>query len=273
MKWHRIVLALLAAMSIAILGAACGGGEDTPPGAPSGTAAAVSTVTPSEGGTPVPEVTGTPTEPAETSTPVTPTETGTPTGPGGPSAGLVVGLDMDPFGTPANSCPGNDSEDCTLGTIERCKSVPNAPGETFTVDVFVQGLPQGFQAWSYNLEFPDSTSPAQLTMIDQATTDPTVNLLVQSPESEPVEVSEDVPDVATPHYAGVGEFATSEDTPPFTGGVLGRYEFAVGEGAVSGLYDVELEPVILVTVLDKSGAQYTIDSIDNGILALGQECP
>jgi hypothetical protein len=45
-------------------------------------------------------------------------------GPATANPSLVVGVDMDPYGTPANTCPGNGSPDCTVGSIESCVSVP-----------------------------------------------------------------------------------------------------------------------------------------------------
>lgn len=65
---------------------------------------------------------------------------------------LVVGLDMDPTG---NFCSGS-AIDCTLGDIDQCVSVANTEGLEFDIDLFIQGLTNGFLLWNENLNFPDT---------------------------------------------------------------------------------------------------------------------
>ena len=195
------------------------------------------------------------------------------------SGTLVVGFDMDPQSTPANTCPNDGVTDCTVGSVERCVFVPITPGTTFEVDVFVTGLTNGFLAWNANIDFPDTATPAKLTLSSHvAEVNPSVNLIAQSAGSAPLSFSERAPDPpgstepGSPHHAAVAEMGTGEDTPPFTQGVLARYEFTVGAGATSGLYALTLHPEF-VAMLDKNGTLYTIDLIGSGLLALGLDCP
>ena len=195
-------------------------------------------------------------------------------------APLVVGFDMDPFSSPANTCPGDGAHDCAVGTVERCVSVPNANGQTFTVDTFITGLPNGFQAWTHNLNFPDMTSPAKLTISAEVLIDSTVNLSAQSTGSTPIPAGDGVPDTNSNHNVGVGEFLTSETTPPFTQGVLGRFTFTVGSGAISDIYGLTLDPTPISAYMDSDGFAYSIDqtwdfsfSPEYGIIALGLPCP
>jgi len=46
----------------------------------------------------------------------------------------IVGLDMDPYNTPANTAT-------SLGSIERCISVNGVVGESFDIDVFLNDVP------------------------------------------------------------------------------------------------------------------------------------
>jgi hypothetical protein len=264
---------LLLAVGVALLVAACGGegGGATP--TPAGTAPALTPTATAPTANAVPSAVVTPSQSPVIPTPTEPVATLPPTG------ALAVGIDMDPFAEPANSCPGTGTEDCTLGSIETCKSVPNLAGETFSVDTFIQGLPRGFLAWNYNLLFPDTTTPARLTLSSiVAEADPLVNLIAQSEGSVPLPLSEEVPDPpgstepGSPFHAAVAEWGTAENTPPFTQGVLARYEFTVGEGAENGVYAFTLDPEF-VGILDEDSIMYTIDVIGSGLVALGEDCP
>jgi hypothetical protein len=181
-----------------------------------------------------------------------------------------VDFDMDSSG---NGCP-NDGSDCTIGPIEECVSVANVPGTTFSVDVVITGLTNGFAAFNYNVYFPDTT----LNLTRQTHADPLLNLPTQSTGSNVADLSESVqPEgqqfTGSPHHVGILESGTSEATPPFTQGVLGRYEFTVAEGAVSALYDVTLERPPLSAYLDQGGESYRLDPVTTGLIALGQPCP
>jgi hypothetical protein len=198
---------------------------------------------------------------------------------------LVVGFDMNPYGSPANTCPNDGVTDCTIGSVQRCKLVPNTAGTTFDVDVFVTGLTNGFTAWNANVTFPDPNTAAKLTLTSHvAETDTSVNLITQSAGSSNMSASEAVPDppgsteAGSPHHCGVTEGGTSEGVA-FTQGVLGRYQFTVGAGATSGYYGLTL-PSVALSLTDKDAGTYTVDEIwdynhdpQYGIIALGVRCP
>jgi hypothetical protein len=180
---------------------------------------------------------------------------------------------MDPAG---NSCP-SDGTDCTVGSIQECVSIPNVPGATFNVDVVVTGLSNGILGFNYNIYFSD----ANFTITAQTHDDPMVNLLARSAGSSIVEQSADLPNppgmppiLGPPHRVMVLNWGTLETTPPFTQGVLGRYEFTVAAGATPGSYDVTLEKPPLSAYLDQDGSEYDIDpSPATGVIALGEACP
>jgi len=169
---------------------------------------------------------------------------------------ITLAIDMDPYtaGAP-NSCPGDGLNDCFVGPIERCASVPNVPGTTFDVDVVVTGLWAGHSGWNWDLAFPDTTTPAKLTMTSQTEVNPSVNLIRQSPGSTPMSLTEGVPDAAWPHTAAAIDLASSEMTPPWTQGVLARMTFTIGEGATAGIYGFNFVPGTY-SVTDQFGRAY-----------------
>jgi hypothetical protein len=196
---------------------------------------------------------------------------------------ITLAVDMNPAG---NSCPNDGVNDCAVGPIDQCVSVPNAAGRTFEVDVVVQKLWNGLSAWSFALEFPDTLSGAKLTMTDQvegvAGNSPLVNLILQSPGSNPTSFSEGAQDGVSPHVAGVADWLGPESKPPFTQGVLSRLTFQVGADASTGFYAFYFEPGTY-GVADESGAPYAdvwvLDSKHPwpwgpkyGVLALGLPC-
>jgi hypothetical protein len=164
---------------------------------------------------------------------------------------MVVGLDMN---TTGNSCPNNcratggdpvhciDSDDCTLGTIDRCVEVHAASEDEFSVDVFVEGLASGdsILGAGYDINFPDTV----VNVIAQTHTDPLVNLLDQ-PGSSFIDLADTVPDTVSPHAVTVADVGNAEYNPPFTHGVLGRYTFKVLPTAPAGAYALTLSSVVL----------------------------
>ena len=187
--------------------------------------------------------------------------------------GPRVDFDMDPTG---NSCPNDGITDCTIDFIDECVSVPNVGGTTFNLDVVITGLNNGFTAFNYNIYFDDQN----FIIANQIHGNPLINLQMQSTGSQFIELSQDVPNppgnqpyVGSPHHVGTGENDTSETTPPFTQGTLGRYELTVVEGAQSGLYDLTLEKPPLSAYLDQEWSEYRLDPITTGLIALGQDCP
>jgi hypothetical protein len=193
---------------------------------------------------------------------------------------IIIAIDMDPFNTPTNTCPGDHVHDCTIGTIERCVSVPAVAGTTFAMDALVLGLSNGHSSWIWHLAFPDTASPANLTMTAWAETAPLVNLIEQSLGSVPVSTSEVVPDALSPHTASAGDLSSSETTPPWTQGVESRMTFQVGAGATPGLYGFSFVPGTY-DVADENGVVYStttgitvLDStVGCGLLAVGIPCP
>jgi len=148
---------------------------------------------------------------------------------------IVIGFDMDPYTSPANSCP-NDGTDCTLGTIQACISTLDV-GDVFDFDVFLEGLPSGtdFAGFAYHVAFSG-------TLTAQTHLSSTVNLLTQAAGSgspQYVNLSESVPEPPDSHgnpgihSVAVGDFGTAESNPPYTHGTLGRYTLdttALAEG-------------------------------------------
>ena len=276
MARHGMMWAPLAVMVAALLLTACGGGEEsgkatstaTPPAAgtgratvtgtspaPTGTGSAMSTATPRASASPL----ATPGRTAGPSTPAVPSPA--------PALGPRVDFDLN---SADNGCP-NDGANCSVGPIDECVSVTNVPGTTFDVDVVMTGLANGFSAFNYNVYFDDKT----FAITKGIHADPTINLAMQSKGSDVADLSADLPTApgSSPLSVGIVDWGTVETTPPFTQGVLGRYEFTVATGAASGLYDVHLEKPPLSAYLDQNGDEYVVDPITTGLIALGQECP
>ena len=195
---------------------------------------------------------------------------------------IILAIDMDPYSTPANTCPGDFIHDCTVGSIERCVSVPTVAGTTFAVDALVLLLSNGHANFAWDLAFPDIASSADLTMTAQVETASQVNLISQSVASAPVSWSELVPDAISPHTASTTDLSSSETTPPFTQGTESRMTFTVGAGATPGLYGFSFVPDAY-WVGDENGESYSshtgITVLDSnsvpqyGVLALGMPCP
>lgn len=187
---------------------------------------------------------------------------------------IVLAIDMDPTG---NSCPGDGVTDCTVGTIDRCVSVPATQGATFNIDGVVKNLWNGHSGWNWDLAFPDSAGPAKLTLTAEVLQSSAVNLIMQSAGSTPIFDGDNVPDAMSPHGSSMLDFGTAETTPPFTKGVLSRMTFTVGAGATPGLYSFSFMPGTYA-VFDVFATQYAavkvLDSQDDcAALALGVACP
>jgi hypothetical protein len=187
---------------------------------------------------------------------------------------IVLAIDMDPTG---NSCPGDGVTDCTLGTIDRCVSVPATQGTTFDIDGVVKNLWNGHIGWNWDLAFPDSAGAAKLTLTAEILQNSAVNLIMQSAGSTPIFDGDNVPDATSPHGANMLDFGTAETTPPFTKGVESRMTFTVGAGATPGLYSFSIVPGTYA-VADVFATNYAavkvLDSEDDcAVLALGVACP
>jgi hypothetical protein len=189
---------------------------------------------------------------------------------------VTLAIDMDPTG---NTCPGDGMTDCTTGSIEQCRSLPFAEGTTFEIDTIVQQLTNGFGGYNYDFSFPDTTSGAALTMMAQVEGDATLNLIMQSPGSQLLSLSDPVPNATSPHNHAVTDLSSGngETTPPWTQGVLVRYTFQIGAGAAPGVYGFTFANVSLI---DYIGTEYPEKTIldynsmpQSGVLALGVPCP
>jgi hypothetical protein len=202
---------------------------------------------------------------------------------------VIVGFDMDPTD---NSCPDDCIDasgvaghctvgtDCTLGNIDTCVEVATGGGPV-TFDVFLEGIPtdDSVLGFSYDLTFPagavlqdpDGGGPLPHS-------DPTVNLIAQ-PNSSILELSESLPDNASPWLAAPGDLGWAEYNPPFTHGTLGRYTLDT-TGLADGQYGLTLEDVFI-------GNDYADDLCDMydctiwdanflpayGLIAVGVSCP
>jgi hypothetical protein len=162
-------------------------------------------------------------------------------GPAQASPGLVVGFDMNPAG---NSCPGDGVNDCTLSTIDPCKdvNVSESPA-TFDIDVFLEGLPAGESILGFGYAINWGPPDALLTVNAQTHTSTTVNLVAQG--ASPLDLSEGVPDTTSSHLVNMADFGAAEYNPPYTHGVLGRYNVTVPTGTVPGFYGLTLSSVSL----------------------------
>jgi hypothetical protein len=204
---------------------------------------------------------------------------------------IIVGIDIDPYNTPANSCP-NDGTDCTLGSLynpdDRCRQA--SPGDTVEFDVYVDDLPAvvppesilGFAytlgGWPGTLTDPDDGGPLPYD-------DPNVDLLKQ-PGSDPyiTDLSAGLPDPAAPQLVTVLDVGASEYNPPYTHGVLGRYALDL-TGVAPGVYGLTLTSIALARDWPPSGdlcASYGCVAHDStyrdaggyyGLLAVDRDCP
>jgi len=151
---------------------------------------------------------------------------------------------MDPTG---NSCPA-DGSDCALGPIDNCIAVesvdsgPEVAGPVFEVDTFIEALTYGesLLGYGYDIAFP-------MPIVDQIHTNAYINLTVQ-PGSQPVDISEVVPDYIPPHTVAISDMAYAEYNPPFTHGTLGRYTFDAS-GTEAGIHYLTFPPGMGTTPL------------------------
>ncbi len=174
---------------------------------------------------------------------------------------VTVAIDVDPTAAPANTAT-------SLGTIERCISIANSPGNQFTIDVIVDEIPSGldFAGFGYRLHFDDTRF--QITAQDY------LFLLTSAPGSELLDVSESVPDTTSPHNVAPIDLGTPETGP--VAGVLGRYTMEVRDAAPSGLANLSLSSPGLFQPPPAPGAfaeEIIVDQTLDGFIALGEPCP
>lgn len=145
-------------------------------------------------------------------------------GEAGPYPTVVVGIDMD--GLSENGVG-------SLGAIQNCTEA--APGETVTIDVYVDGVPSGkdLSGFNYLIGFePDALAIGSATHEDEG-----INLLASAPGSVVI---------ASSSSASNGSHIIAYDAGPAEQGplrgVLGRYTFQVGMDA-AGAYELTLDQV------------------------------
>jgi len=195
-------------------------------------------------------------------------------------APVIVGFDMDPTGTPANSCP-DDGTNCTLGTIQECKYIAS-PGEV-TFDVFLDGLPLGesILGFGYVIGEDDSQSVGLVTDCDHE--DATINLIAQ-PGSSTLSFSGLCNGTVSVlgYSAQMGDLGAAEWNTPYTQGTLGRYTVDV---ASNGLYFLTLNEVLLgndgsndLCTTYEGGCEFHDGTLLGpggyyGTIAVGEPCP
>ena len=197
-------------------------------------------------------------------------------------APVLVALDMDPSGEPPNSCPGNGTTGCTLGTIDTCVSA--SAGATLEFDVILDNLPshplgQGLGAINFNLRWGSAVVPPETDAIDVTARVPIneqIHLLTQASGSIAILVDPQTLPVLAPPYEGISaDLGAGEPNPPFTQGTVGRYTVTISDTASPGVYKLEFVPgsVMVQNVI------YYDECVDgpgcttqNGSFAVGVPC-
>ena len=194
---------------------------------------------------------------------------------------MIFGYDMDIAG---NGCP-NDGTDCSVGPIDVCATVN--PGDSLQFDVFVQGLPEGeaLGGWDAKIVWGP---PDWLDIVERTHVSTSVNVLVQTPGSAPLDLSpQQLPVVSSPLITSVVDMALpiaqyDEANPPYTQGVLGRYRGQVAADIEPGLYTLTFDPTYLnilrptpESLCDTYGCELLdgVHAPQYGLVAVGQDCP
>jgi len=201
--------------------------------------------------------------------------------------GVIVGIDMI---TAGNDCPQDVAgvgADCSLGPIDNCVSVN--PGDPVTFDVFVDDLEldshlgHGFLLDGWPASGTDGTPPQIVSAIHQGA--PT--MVTSRAGAMPIDFNETAPDADLPYDgSGTGDIGTAEYNPPYTQGVLDRYNLDT-TGATPGVYGLRLTDVSIGrdTALDadyigyERGGNISVAAVwdanftpQYGLIAIGQSC-
>jgi hypothetical protein len=164
---------------------------------------------------------------------------------------VTVAFDMI---TAGNGCPGG-GVDCTVPTIDGCVNVTS--GVPFDFDVVVTGLQpaDNFAGFDYFITWApqNALGPVALTLNAQTYLAAGTNLIAEG--GAPFSIGTGTPNAASPHHAVVGDLGASEANPPYTQGVLGRYNATSLDAP--GLYtlDFSFGAVIIGTDALGSGDQ------------------
>jgi hypothetical protein len=162
---------------------------------------------------------------------------GEPGNPAHADPGVIVGIDMN---TTGNTCP-NDGTDCTLGAIDDC--VATTAGATIGFDVFLDGLSaDSYLGAGYRIDVWPPSSTLQSPGGSLPHNDPTVNLTAQ--QGAVLDLSDALPDSIPPWNATIADFTAAEYNPPYTQGVLGRYDLDL-TGVAAGVYYLTLSNLVI----------------------------
>jgi hypothetical protein len=212
---------------------------------------------------------------------------------------ITVAFDMDPTG---NVCPGSGNTggtDCTIPSIDNCVQV--ADGASFDFDIVLQGLPSGrnyatpdfYIGWS-----PPSPAPPvpysqfpmdRFTLNSRTLQTLGINLLVDDPGSGII-YDASIPVIPPPHSSSpdrtfIADYGVAETSPPFTQGVVGRYNATVAGGTAAGIYglifDLSLASGGPVYVYDEYSQDMCTDpgctlldaNVGRGLVAVNTPCP
>lgn len=177
----------------------------------------------------------------------------------------LAALDMDPSATPAN-------EATSLGTTESCARINEnnvLDGDEdsidgLQVDVTATNIPQSTAmiGFAYTIGYSEANLTIALANLNF--------LLVQDPNSSPLNGSEPLPDTDGNDYwnAAVADIGPGE--PEYGSGVLHRLLTRSDATAAAGVYLLRLSPAAHV---DSNNQFHTADSAADGRIAIGTDCP
>ncbi len=149
--------------------------------------------------------------------------------------------------------------------------------------MFLDGIPAGdsylgagylLEVWPGILQDPDGFGPLPHGH-------PNVNLTAQGAGSLVFDLSDPLPDGAPPWIANVADLLAAEYNPPFTMGVVGRYQLDL-TGVAPGVYPMTLSTVVMGRDVPPGGdlcVVYGCEILDGnssppyGLIAVDEPCP
>jgi len=192
------------------------------------------------------------------------------------------------------------TSDCTITNINNCVQVSD--GDSFDFDIVIQGIPSGrncagnqfYLGWS----LPSPAPPApylqfpmgSFTLNSRTLQTVGIDLLVDDPGSGPTIIDNSsnpggvLPKPDSPDMTAIADFGTAETNPPFTQGVLGRYNVTVASGTAPGVYGLifDLSGGGPVNIFDTGSADLCTDpgctlldaaTPGYGLVAVNTTCP
>jgi len=203
---------------------------------------------------------------------------------------VIVAFDMD---TTGNTCPGTGNAggtDCSLGSLDTCVSV--AAGDNIDFDVSIDDIPSGenLGGSNYYVGWPAGllltiNSPVPSAGAGETTLG--VNLIADDLGSSPFYSSSTaVPNAVSPHWLRVTDVGVAEANPPFTQGVVHRFNATVGAATPPGVYGLFFDQSASggpVYMYDKDSAEVCGPSstpcslldanTGHGLVAVDTSCP